>query len=94
MPGHSCCRHMLINICFSLLSFPWWPMDWTSEEPSHVALLCRLKLLQKSEAMGWEGDIPSTEQRKAPGELLLFLSQRVMQGPLSLNVFSTSVFSC
>lgn len=27
MPGHSCCSHMLINICFSLLAIPWWLED-------------------------------------------------------------------
>lgn len=27
MPEHSCCSHMLINICFSLLTISWWLED-------------------------------------------------------------------
>ncbi|GLD64988.1 protein Mdm4-like isoform X1, partial [Lates japonicus] len=38
MPGHSCCSHMLINICLSLLAIPWWLEDSASSRAtSHIA---------------------------------------------------------
>lgn len=68
MPGHSCCSHMLINICFSILTIPWWLEDSTAAEWLLTLLPCTSWGSHEKKANWWFGEggtKPSAGQKKA-----------------------------